>query len=100
MQRFQEILRRDSHQLKRNLNAGDLYLWDNFRLLRGRERVLETSRTGVGQTVPEQVVHDRYRALHVNCLKEHVDEAWLVHITMPQLREMLKIVKGYYWIDG
>lgn len=100
LQRFQEILRRDSHQLKRNLNAGDLYLWDNFRLLHGRERVLETLRTGVGQTVPEQVVHDRWRALHVNVLKEFVDEGWLVHMPMMQLREMLRLVKGHYWIDG
>lgn len=61
--RFQEIVRRDTHQLKILFKPGDLYVWDNFRLLHGREKVLRNPRTGVGQTVPEQVVHDRYRAL-------------------------------------
>lgn len=93
-QRFQEIMRRDTHQLKLVLKAGDLYLWDNFRLLHGRERVLEVPRTGVGQTVPEQVVHDRYRALHIDLLKQHVDEGWLVHMPMPQLRQMLRLIRG------
>lgn len=79
--------------------TGDLYLWDNFRLLHGRERVLEVPRTGVGQTVPEQVVHDRYRALHVEALKRYVgDEGWLVHMPMPQLREMAWLV-GAYLVD-
>ena len=99
-QRFQEIMRRDTHQLKLVLKAGDLYIWDNFRLLHGRERVLEVPRTGVGQTVPEQVVHDRYRALHIELLKQHVDERWLVHMPMPQLRQMLRLIRGYWWIDG
>ena len=99
-QKLQEIIRRDSHQLKRELNPGDLYVWDNFRLLHGRESVLEVPRTGVGQTVPEQVVHDRYRALHIDLLKHHVDEGWLVHMPMPQLREMVKFLRSYYWIDG
>lgn len=97
--RFQEVMRRDAHQLTLVLKPGDLYLWDNFRLLHGRERVLEVPRTGVGQTVPEQVVHDRYRALHVDVLKRHVDEGWLVHMPMPQLREMVRLI-GAYWVDG
>lgn len=99
-QRFQEIMRRETHQLKLVLKAGDLYIWDNFRLLHGRERVLEVPRTGVGQTVPEQVVHDRYRALHMDVLKQHVDEGWLVHMPMPQLRQMVRLIRGYWWIDG
>ena len=98
-QRFQEIMRRDTHQLKLVLKAGDLYIWDNFRLLHGRERVLEVPRTGVGQTVPEQVVHDRYRALHIELLKQHVDEGWLVHMPIPQLREMVRLIRAY-WVDG
>ena len=93
-QRFQEILRRDSHQLTLVLWPGDLYIWNNFRLLHGRERVVEDPRTGVGQTVPEQVVHDRYRALHVELLKQHVDEGWLVHMPMLQLREMLRLLSA------
>lgn len=93
-QKFQEIVRRNTHQLKLILKPGDLYVWDNFRLLHGREKVLEVPRTGVGQTVPEQVVQDRYRALSTELLKGLVGEDWLVHMPMPQLREMLSIVKG------
>ncbi|KAM0805703.1 hypothetical protein BDR22DRAFT_299459 [Usnea florida] len=85
-QRFQEILRRDTHQLKLVLKAGDLYIWDNFRLLHGRERVLEVPRTGVGQTVLELVVHDRYRALHMEALTHYVDEKWLIHMPMRFVR--------------
>ncbi|MCJ1305449.1 hypothetical protein MMC08_008263 [Hypocenomyce scalaris] len=92
-QKFQEIIRRDTHQLKLILKPGDLYIWDNFRLLHGREKVLEVPRTGVGQTVPEQVVHDRYRALSIGMLKGLVGEEWLIHLPMPQLREMVRIVK-------
>ena len=100
-QRFQEILRRPTHQLKIELKPGDLYIWDNFRLLHGRERVFETPRTGVGQTVPEQVVHDRYRSLCVEVLREWVEEKWLVHMPMAQLRDMVALFKGQrYWVDG
>jgi len=87
-QKFQEILRRDTHQLKLVLEPGDLYVWDNFRLLHGREMTMETPRTGVGQTVPEQIVHDRYRALCTTRLKGHIDGEWLVHMPMPQLRKL------------
>ena len=93
-QKFQEIIRRDTHQLKLIFKPGDYYIWDNFRMLHRRECVLQNPRTGVGQTVPEQVVHDRYRALHVNILKEYVDEAWLVHMPMPQPSEILRLVRG------
>lgn len=75
------------------LKPGDLYIWDNFRLLHGREKVLEVPRTGVGQTVPEQTVHDRYRALIIKKLKGLMDKEWLVHMPMPQLREMLQAVE-------
>lgn len=97
--RFQEVMRRDAHQLTLVLEPGDLYVWDNFRLLHGRERVLEVPRTGVGQTVPEQVVSDRYRALQMDALKGHVDEAWLIHMPMPELCEMARVI-GKYWVDG
>ena len=91
-QRFQQILRRDTHQLKVLFKPGDLYVWDNFRLLHGREKVLRNPRTGVGQTVPEQVLHDRYRALAVKALKGAVGEEWLVYMPMTQLRELVSIV--------
>ena len=90
-QRFQEIIRRDTHQLKKTLRPGDLYVWDNFRLFHGREEVIDVPRTGVGQTVPQHVVHDRYRALCTARLKGRVDGDWLVHLPMPQLREMVQM---------
>ena len=100
-EKFQEILRRETHQLKIAFNPGDLYVWDNFRLLHGREMVMTTPRTGVGQTVPEQTVHDRYRALCTAQLKDDIDAQWLVHMPMPQLRELLQIYeRGFSRIDG
>ena len=100
-QKLQEIIRGDTHQLKMILKPGDLYIRDNFRLLHGRENVLEVPRTGVGQTVPEHVVHDRYRALTTGRLKGLVEDEWLVHMPMPQLRDMVQIVEGgSFWIDG
>ena len=53
--------------------GGLLYL-RNFRLLHGRDRLLGVPRTRVGKILPEQVVHDRYRALQIDSLKQHVDE--------------------------
>ena len=99
---FQRILRRPTHQLELELRTGDLYVWDNFRLLHGREKVLETPRTGVGQTVPEQVVQDRYRGLCVELLTGWgVGEEWLVHMPIRQVREMVRLFKGgWYWVDG
>ena len=97
-QRFQEIMRHENHQLKLVLKPGDLYIWDTFRLLHSSEPVLEVPQKGFGQTIPEQIVHDRYRALHVDLLKRHVEEAWLVHMPMPQLREMVRLMEAY-WVD-
>ena len=89
---FQEIMRRDTYQLKVLLKPGDLYIWDNFRILHGRERVLKVPRTGVGQTVPEQVVADRYRRLGINILKDHIDEKWLIHMPEPQLYDLIQLL--------
>ena len=47
-QKFEEVMRRDTHQLKVCLQPGDLYIWNNFTILHGRERVLKVPRTGVG----------------------------------------------------
>lgn len=93
-QKFQEIMRRDTHQLKMLFKPGDMYIWDNWRLLHGRERVLEVPRTGVGQTVSEQVVADLYRDIQIRRLKRHIDEKWLVHLPTPQLCEMARIVEA------
>lgn len=89
---FQEIMCRDSHLFKFAFKPGDLYIWDNFRVLHGRERVLGLPRTSVGQTVPEQVVVDRYRVLKMAKLKDFIDERWLVHTPLQQLHEMVKLV--------
>lgn len=90
-QKFQEIMRRPTHQLTALLKPGDLYLWDNFRILHGRERVLEVPRTALGQTVPEQVLVDEYRAMNIKWLKDVVEEKWLVHVPDAQLHEMVKL---------
>ena len=90
-QKFQEIMRRETHQLKVCLQPGDLYIWNNFTILHGRERVLKVPRTGVGQTVPEQVVVDKYRALKIGQLKDYIDEKWLVHVPTAQLQDLVKL---------
>lgn len=89
---FQEIMVRDSHLFRFVMKPGDLFVWDNFRILHGRERVLEAPRTVVGQTVPEQVVADRYRAVKMAKLRDFIEDKWLVHTPMDQLHEMVKLV--------
>ncbi|KAI4151369.1 MAG: hypothetical protein L6R39_002054 [Caloplaca ligustica] len=90
--KFQEIMRRKTHQLKIPFNPGDLYIWDNFRNLHGREQVLEDPRTGIGQTVPEAAVSDRYRELLTAKAKKYVHEDWLVHMPAAQLAQLVKTV--------
>ncbi|CAM6121128.1 unnamed protein product [Calypogeia fissa] len=94
-QKLQEIMRRESHLLKVRLQPGDLYIWNNFTILHGRERVFETPRTGVGQTVPEQVVADRYRAIKMEAPREHLEEDWLIHMPFTLLYQMIELIKGY-----
>lgn len=94
-QKFQEIGRRDSHLLKVFFQPGDLYIWDNFRILHGREQVFTTPRTSVGQTVPEQVVADNYRDLQLSRLLPLVDEKWLIHVPQPQLNEMVHLMENW-----
>lgn len=93
-QKWQEILRRDSHLLRVKLKPGDLYIWNNFTILHGRERVLDVPRTSVGQTVQEQAVADRYRELKFRQLQEHLEEKWLVHVPTPQLCRMLELIQS------
>ncbi|KAI9769571.1 MAG: hypothetical protein M1839_003643 [Geoglossum umbratile] len=92
--KFQEILLRDTHQLKIAFKPGDLYIWDNFRVLHGRERVLTVPRTSVGQTVPEQIVVDGYRVLKMKLLKGYIDEKWLIHMPPPQLYDLVNHVRA------
>jgi alpha-ketoglutarate-dependent taurine dioxygenase len=96
--KFQEIMSRDSHMLRIMLRPGDLYVWDNFRVLHGREKVFDVPRTAVGQTVIEQVVNDQYRVLKMGWLKEFIDEDWLVQTPTGQLDNLVGLVKS--WVDG
>ena len=89
---FQEIMSRDTHLFRLVMKPGDLFIWDNFRILHGRNRVLEVPRTVVGQTVPEQVVADQYRAVKMAKLRGFIEDKWLVHTPMDQLHEMVKLV--------
>jgi trimethyllysine dioxygenase len=89
---FQEIASRDTHQLKVRFKPGDMYLWDNFRVLHGRERVLKVPRTSVGQTVPEQAVVDGWREMLTERLLRVLEERWLIHVPLAQLYELDKIV--------
>ena len=92
-QKFHEIMRRETHQVKVCLQPGDLYIWNNFTILHGRERVFKVPRTGVGQTVPEQVVMDKYRALKIEQLRNFIEEKWLVHVPTGQLQDLVKLTR-------
>ncbi len=93
-QKLEEIMRRDSHQLKLVLDPSHLYIWNNFTLLHGRERVIEVLWTGVGQTVPEQVIADKYREPQVKVLSTCVDEQWLIHMPTFQLRKIPNLLQN------
>ena len=93
-QMFREIISRDSHQLELFLNPGDLYVWNEFPLLHGRERVLELPRTGTGQSVPEQVIAGKYRKLQLKNFTEHSDEKRLVHMPLHRLHELARRIQS------
>jgi trimethyllysine dioxygenase len=91
--KFQEIMRRDSHMLKIELRPGDLYVWDNFRILHGREKIFDVPRTAVGQTVIEQVVSDQYRAVKMEWLRQYIGEHWLVQTPTGELDRLVGLFK-------
>lgn len=91
--RFQKIIRDEAHQLKIKFNPGDMYVWDNFRFLHGRERVFSTPRLAVGQTVIEQVVNDHYRVRQMDFLSRYIGEDWLVQTPTWQLDNLVKLIK-------
>jgi trimethyllysine dioxygenase len=91
--KFQEIMRRDSHQLTVKLCPGDMYVWDNFRLLHGRERILSTPRLAVGQTVIEQDVNDNYRVKQMGFLGQYLGEHWIAQTPTWQLDNLVTLVK-------
>jgi len=69
-----------------------MYLFDNFKLFHGRERVLTVPRTCVGQGVPEQAVVDTWREMLTRRLIKILGEKWLIHVPLAQLYELDKIV--------
>lgn len=89
-QKFQEILMRPNIQLELPLNPGDLYLWNNFRILHGRKSVLRTPRTMVGQTVPEEIVMDRWRDIKIKQIKG-LNDFWLAQLPTPLLDEVIRL---------
>ncbi|MCJ1251469.1 Gamma-butyrobetaine dioxygenase [Trapelia coarctata] len=92
--KFQEIMIRDTHTLRVRLRPGDLYIMDNYKIFHGRENVVKEPRTAVGQSVPDQVVIDRWRELLAEKLLPVLEERWLVHVPLMQLYEMDKIING------
>ncbi|KAL9619187.1 MAG: hypothetical protein Q9160_006196 [Pyrenula sp. 1 TL-2023] len=90
---FQSILRRPSHQYCTALRPGDLYVWDNFRILHGRERILETPRLAVGQTVIEQVVVDEWRRVCMRELEGLIGEGWLVQCPGEELGRLVEVCR-------
>lgn len=90
---FQEIGRRATHLLQIALGPGDLYVWDNHRIVHGRDRILSAApRTSVG-AVPEQVVAEAYRAHQIGRLRHLMDEKWLIHVPQAQLDDMVALAE-------
>jgi alpha-ketoglutarate-dependent taurine dioxygenase len=92
--KFQEIIRRPSHSVTVLFRPGDLYVWDNFRILHGREKVIERPRLALGQTVIEQVVSDEHRAVRLDWLKDFIDYNWLVQTPSAQLDSLTQMIKA------
>lgn len=53
------------------------------------------------QERPARDVHNQCRARHVKMLMKSVDQEWLLHMPMPHLWEIRKLVEGRdeWWID-
>ena len=81
---------RPSIKLEVLMKPGDLYLWNNFRVLHGRQNVIETPRTTVGQTVSEEVVMNRYREIKIKNIKT-LDDSWLAHTPTDVLNDIINI---------
>src|SRR6266480_1300935 len=93
--KFQDIMSRQTHELKVRFKPGDMYLFDNFKVLHGRAKVLEVPRTSTGQSVPEQVVMDGWREVLTAKLLRVLEERWLIHVPLAQLYELDKIVDAF-----
>ncbi len=89
LQKFQSIMLRPEIKLEVTMNPGDMYIWNNFRILHGRQSVLATPRTSVGQTVPEEVVMDTLRNIKIAKIKTLNDD-WLAQIPTALLDELYK----------
>ena len=92
--KFEEIMYHESHMMRTRLVPGDMYLWDNFRILHGREKIFEIPRTAVGQTVIEQVVSDQYRIVKMSWLTQYISENWLVQTLTSELENLVGLIKA------
>lgn len=79
VQKFQSIMLRPEIKMELPLEAGDLYLWNNFRLLHGRQCILQTPRTSIGQTVTEDAVMSKARELKINRITS-LSNNWLAQL--------------------
>jgi len=73
---------------------GNMYLFDNRRVLHGRASVLEVPRTSVGQSVPEQTEVDEWREMLTSRLTRVLEEKWLIQVPLAQLYELDKLVEA------
>ncbi len=53
-QKLQEIMQRDTHQLKMILQPGDLYIWDNFTLSMGASKSSRSHELVSGRLYPNR----------------------------------------------
>jgi len=75
------------HQLKLRLDAGDIYLFSNNRVLHGRDSIIAgADRTLNGHLVPEALMIERHRALMQKANPMFGDSPWFV--AMPVERMM------------
>ncbi|ESZ96612.1 hypothetical protein SBOR_2979 [Sclerotinia borealis F-4128] len=92
--KFQSIGRRNSHALKIVMKPGEVCLWDNFRVLHGREYGVMNAGICDEEMVGEQEVLDVWRGTMTRRLMEMgMEEKWLVHVPEKLLREMLGILR-------
>ena len=78
-QHFQQILMDPNSIYRYEFKAGQMFVWNNFRILHGRQKIVEFPRTVIGQTVPEDIVQNRFREIQLSKIQT-IPEPWLVHL--------------------
>lgn len=91
-QKLQQIMMRPDIQIKLEMKPGDLYIWNNFRILHGRQSVFSEIRTIVGQTVPEEVVMNRTRENKIAQITS-LNKNWLAQIPTELLDQIILLEK-------